>query len=199
MKNFKFMTLVVLTLGLAAPAAMAADTTPASAAEVAAAKEAKRLERQKRIEAAMAAAEEAEEEAILRLEAGVKAGEATISEEMVELVPTYRNQAWFTYGMQPFMGARLCELQAKAAEAPEALQAGKAEKMSAQADIFVKLVLDQDELRIPAYSAARDSAAKAGDVGRAELIVREQIADERELEKFENPGLMTRLKWWWNS
>jgi hypothetical protein len=198
MKNFKFMTLVVLTLGLAAPAAMAADPAPATtAAEVAAAKAAKeatRLERQKRIEAALKEAEKAEEEAILRLEAA-----ATISEEMASLIPTYRNEAWLTHGSQAFMGLRLAQEQARAAEAPEALAAGKAEKASAQADIFVKLVLDQDELRISEYSAARDVAAKAGDVQMAEAIIREQIADERELELFENPGLLTRLKWWWNS
>ena len=65
--------------------------------------------------------------------------------------------------------------------------------------MFVKNTLGQDELRVPAYRDAQEVAAISGDLRMTEDVVRARLADEREIEEMMNPGIIARIKWWWNS
>ena len=54
-------------------------------------------------------------------------------------------------------------------------------------------------MRVPAYAVAQQVAAISGDVKVTEEVIRARLEDEREIEKMVNPGIIARIKWWWNS
>jgi len=172
----------------ATPAAPAASTPAASAAEAA---KAKALAAAKA--AAKAKAEKKAEEVIdlLRsLETAPTAGQA-----LNHFVPVYRDEVVTDRALA---GAVIVADTAKAVSAPEHLQAGRLQAAEVRSETFVKNTLGH-EIRVPAYRDAQAIAAISGDVQMTEEVIRARLEDEREIEAMANPGIIARVKWWWNS
>jgi hypothetical protein len=171
------------------PAAPAPATPAASAAEAAKAKALAAAKAK-----ALAAAEKKAEEVIDLLKSLEHAPSA--GQTLNHLVPLYRGEVLTDRALA---GAVLVSDTAKAVSSPEHLQAGRLQAAEIRAEVFIKNTLGQDALRVPAYQAAQSIAALNGNIQITEEVIRARLEDERQIEEMANPGIIARIKWWWNS
>lgn len=221
----KFLIAVVI-IGIVGQAAFGADTDPrvrvqeamkekaeAKAAEKAAkdavAKEAATPEGKARLEAAekiAKAIEAAENKKVVANEGktakavAVVLGEEmkiaqTATERLEVLIPVYQGEGRIDANIG-LVGEVLVDDMGQASR--KAAPSAAMQASAARGEAFVKNVLGH-EGRISDYGVAQATAAMAGDAKLTEAIVQDRLEDEATLERLENPGWMTRLKWWWNS
>ena len=170
------------------PAAPAPATPAASAAEAAKAKALAAAKAK-----AKAAAEKKAEEVIDLLKSLEHAPSA--GQVLNHFVPLYRGEVVTDRALA---GTVIVQDTAKAVAAPDHLQSGRLQAAETRAEVFIKNTLGH-EIRVPAYRDAQNIAAISGDVQMTEEVIRARLEDEREIEEMANPGIVARIKWWWNS
>ena len=180
----------------ATPAAAPAATTPAAPAATPAATAAETAKAKKAaaVAAAKKAAAESKANEVIDLLKSLETA-PTAGQTLNHLVPVYRGEVITDRALA---GTVIVQDTAKAVSSPDHLQAGRLQAAEVRSETFVKNTLGH-EIRVPAYRDAQAIAAISGDVQMTEEVIRARLEDEREIEAMANPGIIARVKWWWNS
>lgn len=188
---------VVAALAFLAMGSAATATTPAAPAATPAATAAETAKAKKAaaVAAAKKAAAESKANEVIDLLKSLETA-PTAGQTLNHLVPVYRGEVITDRALA---GTVIVQDTAKAVSSPDHLQAGRLQAAEVRGEVFIKNTLGQDQLHVPAYAEAQVLAAISGDIQMTEEVIRARLEDEREIESMSNPGIIARIKWWWNS